>query len=89
MTTTVGVKLDEATQERLKAVASHLDRAPHWVIKAALAEYLDREEVRLREWAEDEARWQRFQESGQAVEQERVMEWLDALAADDRKPCPK
>ena len=89
MATTMGVKLDEATQERLKGLASRLDRAPHWVIKTALTEYLDREEQRLREWAEDEARWQRFQESGQAVDQERVMEWLDALAAGDRKPCPE
>lgn len=89
MPTTFGVKLDEATQQRLKAVAKGLDRAPHWVIKTALTDYLDREEVALREREEDEARWKRYQESGQAIEQERVMRWLDALAAGRREPCPK
>jgi predicted transcriptional regulator len=89
MPTTFGVKLDEATQQRLKAVAKCLERAPHWVMKTALAEYLDREEAALREREEDDARWKRFQETGQAIEQERVMRWLDALAAGCGKPCPK
>ena len=48
MPTTFGVKLDETTQQRLKAVAKGLDRAPHWVIKTALTDYLNREEAALR-----------------------------------------
>lgn len=89
MSTTHGVKLDEATQQRLKTVARSLDRAPHWVIKTALIEYLNREEARIREYEEDQARWDRFQQTGQAIEQERVMQWLDALAAGRKAPCPK
>ena len=88
-TTTVGVKLDDATRQRLKAVADELDRTPHWVIKTALAEWLDREEVALNERREDEARWARYQESGQAIAQERVMQWLDALVEGRSEPCPK
>ncbi len=88
MSTTFGIKIDAATQQRLKAVAKSLDRAPHWVMKTALTEYLDREEAVLREREEDEARWKRFQESGQAIEQECVMRWLDSLAAGRGEPCP-
>jgi predicted transcriptional regulator len=54
-----------------------------------LAEYLDREEAFLRERQEDEERWQRFQQTGQAIEQRQVMAWLDALAAGHNAPCPK
>ncbi|MCI4183485.1 hypothetical protein MRP14_18890, partial [Dickeya dianthicola] len=41
-TTTMGVKLDEATRERLKAVAQRIDRTPHWLIKQAIFSYLER-----------------------------------------------
>jgi RHH-type proline utilization regulon transcriptional repressor/proline dehydrogenase/delta 1-pyrroline-5-carboxylate dehydrogenase len=44
-TTTVGVKLDEATRERLRQAASAIDRTPHWVIKQAIFSYLDRLET--------------------------------------------
>jgi predicted transcriptional regulator len=55
MSSTLGIKLDDATRER----------------------------------QEDEARWARYQETGQAISQERVMQWLDALAEGRRKPCPE
>ncbi|MCA7015227.1 trifunctional transcriptional regulator/proline dehydrogenase/L-glutamate gamma-semialdehyde dehydrogenase [Dickeya dadantii] len=41
-TTTMGVKLDEATRERLKAAALRIDRTPHWLIKQAIFSYLER-----------------------------------------------
>ena len=89
MSTTFGVKLDAQTQQRLKAVASSLDRAPHWVMKTALTDYLERQEAFLRQKEEDDDRWRRFQETGQAIEQQRVMQWLDALAAGREDSCPE
>lgn len=89
MAATLGVKLDEQTRARLQTVARGMDRAPHWVIKTALLEYLEREELALSERQEDEARWARYQETGQAVSQEKVMAWLDALAAGEQAECPK
>ena len=41
-TTTMGVKLDEATRERIKLAASRIDRTPHWLIKQAIFNYLER-----------------------------------------------
>ncbi|MGL5401038.1 MAG: ribbon-helix-helix protein, CopG family, partial [Plesiomonas shigelloides] len=43
-TTTMGVKLDEATRERLKSAAGKLNRTPHWLIKQAIFTYLERVE---------------------------------------------
>ena len=41
-TTTLGVKLDDPTRERLKAAATSIDRTPHWLIKQAIFNYLEK-----------------------------------------------
>lgn len=41
-TTTMGVKLDDATRERIKSAASRIDRTPHWLIKQAIFNYLEK-----------------------------------------------
>ncbi len=41
-TTTLGVKLDDPTRERLKAAANSIDRTPHWLIKQAIFNYLEK-----------------------------------------------
>ncbi|MFC0129279.1 trifunctional transcriptional regulator/proline dehydrogenase/L-glutamate gamma-semialdehyde dehydrogenase [Ralstonia solanacearum] len=43
-TTTLGVKLDDASRERLKRAAQSIDRTPHWLIKQAIFTYLDQVE---------------------------------------------
>src|SRR3989338_6363932 len=40
-TTTLGVKLDDATRDRLKHAAQSIDRTPHWLIKQAIFNYLE------------------------------------------------
>jgi RHH-type proline utilization regulon transcriptional repressor/proline dehydrogenase/delta 1-pyrroline-5-carboxylate dehydrogenase len=39
-TTTMGVKLDDATRDRIKLAAQRIDRTPHWLIKQAIFNYL-------------------------------------------------
>jgi RHH-type proline utilization regulon transcriptional repressor/proline dehydrogenase/delta 1-pyrroline-5-carboxylate dehydrogenase len=46
-TTTLGVKLDEATRDRLKQAAQSIDRTPHWLIKQAIFTYLEQLESGL------------------------------------------
>jgi RHH-type proline utilization regulon transcriptional repressor/proline dehydrogenase/delta 1-pyrroline-5-carboxylate dehydrogenase len=41
-TTTLGVKLDDPTRERLKSAAQSIDRTPHWLIKQAIFNYLEK-----------------------------------------------
>ncbi|KMV71126.1 transcriptional regulator [bacteria symbiont BFo1 of Frankliniella occidentalis] len=43
-TTTMGVKLDDATRERIKLAAQQIDRTPHWLIKQAIFNYLQQVE---------------------------------------------
>ncbi|MDU7871096.1 MAG: proline dehydrogenase family protein, partial [Pantoea sp.] len=39
-TTTMGVKLDDATRERIKLAAQRIESTPHWLIKQAIINYL-------------------------------------------------
>ncbi len=85
-TTTVGVKLDDETRARLKKLGQAKQRATHWMVKEAVARYLEVEERYERERAEDLARWERYVETGHAVPHETVTAWLDELAVEaDRR----
>ena len=85
-TTTVGVKLDDETRARLRNLGQAKQRSTHWMVKEAVARYLEVEERYERERAEDLARWERYVETGHAVPHETVRAWLDELAAEaDRR----
>jgi len=43
-TTTLGVKLDSRTHNRLKTAAQSLDRTPHWFMKIAIRELIEKVE---------------------------------------------
>ena len=86
--TTIGIKVDEETRERLRALARARDRSPHWLVKEAVAQYLTREEARERERLEDQARWDHYALTGEAVPHERVRAWLEALAEGRDAECP-
>ncbi|MBA3494039.1 MAG: ribbon-helix-helix protein, CopG family [Gammaproteobacteria bacterium] len=79
-TTTLGIKLDEETRERLKALAEDKDCATHWLIKAAIVEYLDKEERAQRERREDMERWGRYMLTGESISHSAALKWFDALA---------
>lgn len=87
--TTLGIKLDQETRDRLKRLGEAKDRASHWLVKTAIIEYLNREERAAEERREDAERWERYQASGHFVGNEDAMNWLDALARGDRRPCPR
>ena len=54
--TTIGVKLNEDIRTRLKTLGESRDRTPHWVMKKAITEFLDRgEELEIRNRAADES----------------------------------
>lgn len=76
--TTVGVKLDEETRDRLRKLGEAKQRSAHWLMKEAIARYLDAEERYEQEKAEDEARWQRYLDTGEHHED--LGAWLDELA---------
>jgi predicted transcriptional regulator len=83
-TSTLGIKLDRQTRDRLRALGQRKDRATHWIINKAIDEYLAREEQRERARMEDAQRWEQYQTTGMAVPNDQVMAWLDDLGAGKR-----
>lgn len=88
-TVNTGIKLDAALHERLKALGEVKDRSPHWLMRAAIVEYVEREEVYEREKREDRERWERYKVSGHAVSNEAVDNWLASWGSESELPCPK
>ena len=70
----VGVKLDNELQARLKALG---ERSPHWLMKKAISEYVDRMEAEENERQLLIDRWNNYQETDEAVPHETVVKWLE------------
>jgi len=88
-TINTGVKLDETLHTRLKALGVAKDRTPHWLMKAAIEEYVEREEAYEREKREDMERWQRYKLTDHAIPNEAVSAWLASWGSENELPCPK
>ena len=80
MSTTQGIKLDDDVQKRLKVLAQAKNRTPHWLMRTAVEDYLNREEQYEKEKAEDMARWEHYLLTGKAIDNKSVMPWLKDLS---------
>ena len=76
---TVGVKLDEQTRNRLKILGKTRERSPHWLMKSAIIEYLEREESIEAQKQEDMERWREYKLTGESISNQAMMSWLDDL----------
>jgi predicted transcriptional regulator len=88
-TINTGVKLDETLHTRLKALSAVKERTPHWLMKAAIEEYVAREEAYEQEKSEDMERWQRYKLTGHAISNEAVDAWLESWGSESELPCPR
>ena len=85
MKTTMGVKLDNKTRERLKALGEQKERSPHWLMTRAIQEFLDREETYEREKQEDMQRWQQYTDAGEYISHDKMKDKLTGLVKKARK----
>ncbi len=89
MATSQGIKLDDNTQARLKALAVKRNRTSHWLMRAAIEKYLDHEERYEIEKSEDLARWERYVITGNAIDHDEVEIWLKELSHNKTTTWPK
>ncbi len=89
MKSTMGVKLEDETRERLKRLGKRKERSPHWLMVRAIQEYLDREETFEREKQEDFRRWERYLDSGDYISHDKVKTRLNDLASRARRLAGK
>lgn len=86
---TTGIKLKQSLRDRLKALGELKDRSPHWMMKCAIEEYVEREETTERQRLEDQARWERYEQTGRSFDNHQVTAWLESIGANSEKPCPR
>jgi predicted transcriptional regulator len=84
----LGVRLDKQLENRLNALAAKTQRSKSFLAKEALTRYVEEEEQTQRENDLTMARWEEFQETGETVGHETVMDWLETWGTDQEKPCP-
>lgn len=78
------LKLDSAMKERLRRLASARRRSPHWIMREAVEQYVEREEKR-----EALAAWAGYQTTGMHVMAKEADAWLAKLAAGKHAVIPK
>ena len=88
-TINTGVKLDETLHSRLKTLSMAKDRKPHWLMKVAIEEYVEREEIYEQEKRGDMERWQQYKLTGHAIAHEAVDTGLGSWGNEGELPCPK
>ncbi len=70
------VKLDSDIRDRLERLGKAKHRSPHWLMKEAIARYLDQEEYYEELNRQTLARWEEA-EQGKVVSHQAVVDWLD------------
>jgi predicted transcriptional regulator len=77
----VAIKIDADTKERVKRLADARQRSPHWLMREAIRQYVEREEKReaFRQGALQA--WKGFQTDGLHATQREADAWLARLEA--------
>ncbi|HEV2987771.1 MAG TPA: CopG family ribbon-helix-helix protein [Candidatus Angelobacter sp.] len=86
---TTSLKLDLKIKKRLQRLASARRRSPHWIMREAIEQYVEREEKREQLRQDALAAWTDFQTTGLYVTAEEADAWLAKLEAGEDAASPK
>lgn len=81
------VKLEMDIKQRLDRLGALKHRSPHWLMKAAIARYLEEEEYNEQIKQETLSRWKEA-ENGKVVSHQAVLQWLDTWGTDEESDRP-
>lgn len=84
----VSVKLDPAERKKLEQLAEAKHRKPHYLMREAIRQYLEREEARESFRREALASWQEYQETGLHLTGEELDRWLATWGTDAESEPP-
>jgi len=83
------VKLDDELRGRVQNLAALRQRSPHWVMREAIKQYVEREEARESFKAEALASWADYRETGQHLTGDEVRAWLDTWGTEAETELPE
>lgn len=74
---TVTVKLDPSDRERISSLAALKKRTPHYLMKEAILEYVQREEARQNFIKAAETSFEHYKETGLHITLDEFSTWVD------------
>lgn len=81
------VKIGDELKKRIQRLAQARQRTPHWVMREAIRDYVEREEAKERVRQDAMRAWEAYQENGQHLTFEEADAWLARLeAGEDVEP---
>jgi len=86
---TTSLKLDSEMKERVQRLAAARRRSPHWVMREAVEQYVDREERREQFHQDALAAWASYQATGLHLTAGEADAWLAKLEAGKDAAFPK
>jgi len=72
----VAIKIDDDTRARLKRLADARHRTPHWLMREAITQYVEREEKREAFRQDTLKAWEEYRTTGLHVTADEADEWL-------------
>lgn len=88
MATATSIKLDDALKGRVQQLADARRRSSHWIMREAIAQYVEREEKHEVLRQDTQKAWTAFQSSGLHATAEEVEQWLSSWGADNEVQAP-
>ena len=83
----VAIKIETDIKERVRRLAVARQRSPHWLMREAIRQYVEREEKRETFRQDAISAWNEYQATGLHVTMAEADAWLAKLAAGkDAKP---
>lgn len=83
------IKLDEELKGRVQHLAEARRRSSHWIMREAIAQYVDREEKRETLRQDTLQAWDEFQGTGLHATAEEVDKWLASWGTENELPAPE
>lgn len=89
MVTATSIKLDDELKGRVHNLAEVRRRSAHWIMREAIAQYVEREERREGLRQETLSAWNEYQASGLHASAEDVEQWLASWGSENEIPAPE
>lgn len=82
------IKIDTELKNRIHRLADVRHRSPHWIMREAIRDYVEREEARENFKQEAIASWSAFQETGRHLNGEEIHGWLNSWGTNKETEIP-
>jgi len=83
------IKIDDGLKARVQHLADLRRRSAHWIMREAIAQYVEREEARENFKQEAAASWAAYQETGRHLTGQEVRTWLSTWGDDAEADPPE